>query len=48
MKLKEIAAEVSFAHEVNEDPTLNTMIQRSLDETRAKGRYSSLFIKKRR
>ncbi len=36
MKMKEVAKEVSFAHEVDEDNTLDEMIQRVLDERRAK------------
>jgi len=36
MRMKEIAKEVSFAHEVDEDKTLDEMIQRVLDEKRAK------------
>ena len=46
MKMKEIAAEISFAHEVEEDPTLDTMIQRLLDEKRAKEDIFQYLVKR--
>ena len=46
MKMKEIAAEVSFAHEVQEDPTLDNMIQRLLDDKRAKDDIFQYLVKR--
>ena len=46
MRMKEVASEVSFAHEVYDDPTLNTMIQRSLDENRARDDILQYLLKR--
>ena len=46
MKMKEIAKEINFASEVHEETSLDTMIQRLIEEKRAKEDILNYLVKR--